>query len=66
MKVKEVLLRRDQLKSYIYALDRSITYCEMNMHDDEMKKNLTDLRQEMHDKYQDLCNELLPIEEMEM
>ncbi len=66
MKLKEILIKRDQLKNHIYALKRAITLCHMYMKDDEMIQDLEEIKEELENQLDELNNNLTTIEEMEM
>ena len=66
MLLKDLLTRRDKLKTYLHALKRSINYIEVVLLDDEMGKELRDLHDEVMKEFKDLENSMRPLEEMEM
>ena len=66
MLLKDLLTRRDKLKTYLHALKRSINYFEVGLLDDEMGKELRDLHDEVMKEFKDLENSMRPLEEMEM
>ena len=66
MLLKDLLTRRDKLKTYLHALKRSINYFEVVLLDDEMGKELRDLHDEVMKEFKDLENSMRPLEEMEM
>lgn len=66
MKLKEVLVRRDQLKNHIYALKRSVSLCQMHLKDEEMIQHLTEIKQDLEGEYNELSQSLKPIEETEI
>ena len=66
MLLKDLLTRRDKLKTYLHALKRSINYFEVVLLDDEMGKELRDLHDEVMKEFKDLENAMRPLEEMEM
>lgn len=66
MKLKEILLKRDQLKNHIYALKRAITLCHMYMKDEEMIQDLESIKDSLENEFNELSNNLRTIEEIEM
>lgn len=66
MKLKEILIKRDQLKNHIYALKRAIALCHMYMKDDEMIQDLEEIKVELESEFNELNNNLSTIEEIEM
>ena len=66
MKVKEVLIRRDKLKDYLNALRRSITECELYMHDEKMLNDLESLRLEVEEEFIEVDGSLKTFEELDM
>lgn len=47
MLLRDLLTRRDKLKTYLHALKRSINYFEVVLLDEEMGKELRDLYNEV-------------------
>ncbi len=66
MLLRDLLTRRDKLKTYLHALKRSINYFEVVLLDDEMAKELRDLYEEVMKEFKDLENAMRPLEEIEM
>ncbi len=66
MKMREVLAKRDQLKNHIYALKRSITLCNMHLKDDDMIRDLEEIKGAMEVEYDELSSTLKFIEETEI
>lgn len=66
MLVKEILFRRDSLRNYLSALQRSIVQCELYMHDEEMLHHLQSLKTEVEKEYSEINSALKPFEDLEM
>lgn len=66
MLLRDLLTRRDKLKTYVHALKRSINYFEVVLLDEEMGKELRDLYNEVMAEFKELDNAMKPLEEMEM
>jgi len=66
MKLKEILIKRDQLKNHIYALKRAISLCHMYMKDDEMIQDLEEIKEALESEFNELSSNLSTIEEIEM
>lgn len=66
MRVKEVLNRRDTLKGYLHSLAIAKNYCEKNIGNDEMVKDLQGLYEEISKEFVEINQSLIPFEDMDM
>lgn len=65
MLIKEVLERRDELRSYLHSLSVAKNYCKL-IGDDTIIDNLEKLYLEVENEYQKIDDSLKPFENMSM
>ena len=66
MLLKDLLTRRDKLKTYLHALKRSINYFEVVLLDEEMGREMRELYEEVMKEFEHLDNSMGPLIDMEM
>ncbi len=66
MLLRDLLTRRDKLRTYLHALNRSINYFDVVLSDEEMATELRDLHKEIETEFEELNNSMKPLQEMEM
>ncbi len=66
MLLKDLLTRRDKLKTYLHALKRSINYFEVVLLDEEMGREMRELYEEVMKEFEHLDNSMGPLRDMEM
>lgn len=66
MRIKEVLERRDKLKSYLHSLSIAKSYCEQNIGNTVMTDSLKDIYKEIETEFNQINESLKPFEDMDM
>lgn len=66
MRIKEVLERRDKLKSYLDSLSIANSYCEKQIGNTAMTQNLKEIYAELETEFKQINKSLKPFEDMDM